>query len=206
VGLAFKMKSTKQSGSRKPLRKRNLNPIASSVKLLSRFVTLALLAMTGMGCDNAPSPGEMVLQHTIGQNVANLQVQTLDGTPLPFADLLTFNGQPSTVVNIWATWCTPCVKEMPTLDALGKSGRARVIAIATDASATVVKDFLRQQPWGTGLDVWHDPRGIITREALSAKALPSTYVLDASLTITYAVAGERDWASWQPGQAPDRLR
>jgi thiol-disulfide isomerase/thioredoxin len=158
------------------------------------------------GCDNAPSPGEMVLQHTIGQNVASLQVQTLEGEPQSFQALLPDRQQQPTILNIWATWCTPCVKEMPTLDTLGKSGRARVVAIATDASATVVKDFLRQQAWGAGIEVWYDPRGMVTREALSAKALPSTYVLDASLTITYAVAGERDWASWQPGQAPGRLR
>jgi thiol-disulfide isomerase/thioredoxin len=157
------------------------------------------------GCDNAPSPGEAVLSHTIGQNVATLQVQTLDGEAQPLSELAADNAQPI-VLNIWATWCTPCVKEMPTLDALGKSGRARVVAIATDASATVVKDFLRQQSWGSGVEIWYDPRGITTREALSAKALPSTYVLDASLTIVYAVAGERDWANWQPGTKPGPLR
>lgn len=145
-------------------------------------------------CDNAPSPGELVLKHTLGQNVAELQVQTLDGVPQPLADLA--GGTQPIVLNVWATWCTPCVAELPSLAALGQSGRARVVAIATDASATVVKDFLRQQPWGQGLEIWYDPRGTVTREALSAKALPSSYVLDSSLTITYAVAGERDWRTW----------
>ncbi len=171
--------------------------------LLAVTVAPALAVLVGLGgCDSAPNPAEAVLRHTLGQNVAELSVQTLDGAPQPFAALQESpaNSLP-VVLNIWATWCTPCLAEMPTLDALGRSGRARVVAIATDASATVVKDFLRQQSWGQGVEIWHDPRGIVTREALSAKALPSTYVLNPSLTITYAVVGERDWANWQASAA-----
>lgn len=181
------------------LRKSQKSPLPSQwFKRLLLFISISSLA----ACDQAPTPGEAVLQHTLGQNVAKLQVQTLDGAPQPFTDLIPAGTATPVVLNIWATWCTPCLVEMPTLDALGRSGRARVVAIATDPSATVVKDFLRNQHWGRGIEIWHDPRGIITREALSAKALPSTYVLNPSLTIIYAVAGERDWADWQPGQRP----
>lgn len=158
-----------------------------------RYVWL-VAALVLAACDNAPSPGELVLKHTLGQNVAALQVQTLDGAPQPLADLA--GGTQPIVLNIWATWCTPCVAELPSLAALGQSGRARVVAIATDASATVVKDFLRQQSWGQGFEIWYDPRGMVTRDALSAKALPSSYVLNPSLTVIYAVAGERDWHTW----------
>jgi thiol-disulfide isomerase/thioredoxin len=171
-------------------RKSKKSPLPSQ-RLWVPSVVLGLTALALVACNNTPSPGEAVLKHTIGTNIAALQVQTLEGAPQPLRDLA--GGTTPTVLNVWATWCTPCVAELPSLAALGQSGRARVVAIATDASATVVKDFLRQQAWGPGVEVWHDPRGVVTREALSAKALPSTYVLGPSLTIVYAVAGARDW-------------
>jgi thiol-disulfide isomerase/thioredoxin len=162
--------------------------------LAFRMTLLAVLCLAA--CEAKPSMGEKAMQPQLGKNVAALQVQTLEGQPQPFTDLLiTNNSQLPTVINVWATWCPPCVHEMPSLDALGRSGKARVIAIATDPSATVVKNFLREQPWGSGIEVWFDPRGQVTREALGAKALPTSYVLDSSLTITYAVAGDRDWQS-----------
>jgi thiol-disulfide isomerase/thioredoxin len=161
------------------------------------IVQALLLAMFFLAACEGNSPGEALMKDVIGRDVSAVVVQTLDGEAAPLNDPLRDTSKP-TLVNIWATWCTPCLTEMPSLDALGRSGRANVIAIATDASATVVKEFLRNQNWGRGITVLHDPNGMVTREALQAKALPTSVALDASLTITYAIAGPREWADWQP--------
>jgi thiol-disulfide isomerase/thioredoxin len=153
-------------------------------------------ALLLVACEGT-APGEALMADVIGRDVSAVVVQTLDGEAAPLNDPLRDTSKP-TLVNVWATWCTPCLTEMPSLDALGRSGRANVIAIATDASATVVKEFLRNQNWGRGLTVLHDPNGMVTREAFNAKALPTSVALDASLTIIYAIAGPREWADWQP--------
>lgn len=161
-------------------------------KVLGMGMVLALAA-----CGDNPTPGEFVMRKMLGQDISSVVVQTLDGEAYPLNDPLRPTDKP-TLINVWATWCTPCLSEMPSLDALGRSGRVNVIAIATDASATVVKEFLRNQNWGRGITVLHDPNGMVTREALQAKALPTSVVVNPSLTVIYAIAGPRDWADWQP--------
>jgi thiol-disulfide isomerase/thioredoxin len=155
------------------------------------FVVL-LLAACGQGGDDA-APGQDALRKWVGTDVSKLDVQTLDGQKQPFADAVLLEKKP-VIFNVWATWCSPCLSEMPTLDALGKTGKYTVIAIATDAEASTVKDFLKKQNWGGGITVWHDPLGAVTRGKLGAVGIPSTYVTDVSLTVKLVAAGERNWA------------
>jgi thiol-disulfide isomerase/thioredoxin len=67
-----------------------------------------------------------------------------DGTPLKLAD---FQGKPL-VLNFWATWCTPCVEEMPLLDAFYRENKVKnwqMIGIAIDQPSSV-RRFLGQNP------------------------------------------------------------
>jgi len=67
-----------------------------------------------------------------------------DGTPLKLAD---FQGKPL-VLNFWATWCTPCVEEMPLLNAFFLENKAKswqMIGLAID-QPSAVKRFLGQHP------------------------------------------------------------
>ena len=69
---------------------------------------------------------------------------TPDGGELAAAD---FRGR-MLLVNFWATWCPPCVREMPLLDRFSQAQRARgwqVLGLAIDA-AEPVRDFLRRAP------------------------------------------------------------
>ena len=152
---------------------------------------LIAVALILVGCgQGAPATNQDAMQAWVGKNMADMAVQTLDGEVQALRDV---GGGKPVVLNVWATWCPPCLKEMPTLDALGKQGRFTVVAIATDQDTKTVKAFLKKQAWGAGMTVWFDALGAVTRERLGAKGIPVTYVLDPSLTVVMVEAGERDW-------------
>ena len=152
------------------------------------------LALALAGCGDKPQ-NDGGMQAWVGKDLSGVVVQTLDGQKQPLKDILLQSDGKPVIVNVWATWCAPCVEELPTLDKLAKEGDYVVVAIATDQQAQSVKDFLRKQHWGGALKVWFDPLGQVTRKAMGANAVPVTMVLDKTLHVKMAVAGGRDWDS-----------
>lgn len=69
----------------------------------------------------------------VGSAAPAMVMTDLSGRKLELAQL---RGKP-VVVNFWATWCPPCVKELPMMDRAHRAGQAEVIAIATDDPADV---------------------------------------------------------------------
>ena len=84
------------------------------------------------------------------------------------------------VINLWATWCVPCVAELPALAAL--AGRVRdagilVLPLSSDrGGAPVVEKYYRKHGI-EGLPVWLDPKGAAAR-AWGARGLPTTLIVD----------------------------
>jgi thiol-disulfide isomerase/thioredoxin len=90
-----------------------------------------------------------------------------------------FAGQ-GLLVNLWATWCGPCVEEMPALDraqaALAAEG-ITVLALSSDRGGRgAVEPFFRDKGIGR-LGLWLDPKGAAGR-ALGVRGLPTTVVVD----------------------------
>ena len=104
-----------------------------------------------------------------------------------------FKGKP-VLVNLWATWCAPCVKELPTLDRLAaaQAGRLQVVAISEDMEgAKVVPPFLAAHGIKT-LHPYHDAsNGLMT--ALQEASLPASILYDANGKEVWRVPGDLDW-------------
>lgn len=124
------------------------------------------------------------------------------GKPAPAIELRDSGGEPASLadssgepllVNIWATWCAPCVKELPTLDALGRRpGALRVIAVSQDmAPRASVDAFLERLGLG-GLETWHD-QGMLLSGALGAEVLPTTIYFDSRGIEQWRYIGDLDW-------------
>ena len=97
------------------------------------------------------------------------------------------------LVNLWATWCAPCVAEMPTLDTLAaKSGeRMTVIAVAQDLQGGKVVDPWFKKAGLSALQPYLDPENGLLDAANSA--LPTSIFYDAEGRELWRVVGAIDW-------------
>lgn len=118
----------------------------------------------------------------------------LTESPISLAD---FQGR-YVLLNFWATWCVPCVREMPALEKLYQKLRAHglvVVAIATDAEGTAkVEPFVRK--YHLTFPVLLDANQNVSQR-YGARDLPSTFLLDPQGNVIAAAKGERDWFSPQ---------
>jgi len=186
----------------------------------SAIVLLLGIATTIAGCDKPASDNG---QAAANQTAAQISTPTADeaspstasatkagavdrshkGEAAPAATFANAAGKPLTVkafggkptlVNLWATWCAPCVKEMPTLDAAAKamSGRVRFVAVSEDMDPKKARAFFADRHL-SAIQPMYDPQLGLSL-ALNAN-LPTTILYDKRGREVWRVTGERDWAS-----------
>lgn len=127
-----------------------------------------------------------------GSPAPTVEFQDPDGEAVSFA---VFEGKPL-LVNFWATWCTPCVAEMPTLDALAgrMNGRLQVLALSQDADGRAkVEAFFDQHHFKT-LEPYLDPK-MEMMGVLKLDTLPTTILYDANGREVWRMVGMEDWRS-----------
>jgi peroxiredoxin len=112
----------------------------------------------------------------VGEPVPDLELVSLDGDKVSLASL---RGR-AVLLNLWATWCVPCIAEMPELAALHERHDAKglaVVGLSVDSAdaADKVRAFVaeRKIPFA----VWLDPEMRVYR-ALRVQGLPATFVID----------------------------
>lgn len=103
---------------------------------------------------------------------------------------------PITVINLWATFCTPCITELPSLKALDDQfEEVRVIPISLDpvTEPDKIQTFMDQNKIHPFAGYWDNKREI--RTSIAARGLPTTLIADEYGRILYRFEGEGDWAS-----------
>ncbi|MGE3303827.1 MAG: TlpA family protein disulfide reductase [Hyphomonadaceae bacterium] len=103
------------------------------------------------------------------------------------------------VVNLWATWCAPCVHEMPTLAALADELRAKggeVLAISVDKEPEAASKTLAQLSGGK-LAFYNEPTYAIAFDA-QAPGFPVTIIYDKQGRELARVSGGADWTAGAP--------
>ena len=170
---------------------------------------LLLLALLLAGCDRqkpetpqaeeaaAPAPGEAekgVDRRRAGEPAADSVFRDPDGGDISLAD---FKGVP-TLVNLWATWCAPCVKELPTLDKLAEShavdGQLGIIAVSQDSKPQAdVKAFLEKLGI-KHVGAYHDDQMALSG-ALGVQVMPTTIFYGSDGKEIWRYVGDLDWTS-----------
>jgi thiol-disulfide isomerase/thioredoxin len=110
--------------------------------------------------------------------------------------LTKFNGTP-VLVNLWASWCAPCIAELPTLQKLEQSeaagGKLKVIAVSQDmAPKGSVDAFLKGKAIGR-FAAYHDPEMALS-SALDVQVMPATVLYDAAGKEVWRFVGDLDWS------------
>jgi peroxiredoxin len=129
-----------------------------------------------------------------GRAAPDFAAVTLDGEPIRLRDL---EGQ-AVLVNIWATWCLPCRREMPTLEAvwqgLGDRG-LRVVAVSTDGAGADAEIRAFVEELDLSFDVVHDRDGRIARR-YRTRGVPETFLIAPDGTL------RRHWLGRIDARAP----
>jgi peroxiredoxin len=97
------------------------------------------------------------------------------------------------VLNFWATWCPPCVEEMPSLNTMAEQlapAGVVVLGVSVDRNEQVYKQFLQNH--GVKFQTARDPEADISSEYGTFK-YPETYVIDASGKVQQKIIGPQNW-------------
>ena len=177
-------------------------------RVLIGAVLAALLLLAGAGAAKlirAPEPQRADTPPALAGSYRDFTVNaapslapeagfTLDGKPMSLAD---FRGR-VVLVNFWATWCGPCVAEMPALDRLQAELGGQdftVITLSEDRNPALIAPFYATHGL-EHLKRYHDPSGALSR-AFGIRGLPTSVVIDRQGREVGRLEGPAEWDSPQ---------
>ena len=184
-----------------------LSPRSLTIAVPAAFLLAA--ALVAGGCDRETSPPAQPSQgaaagspetfngrlsiESRGARMPEFALSDPSGKRLTSADL---QGKP-VLINLWATWCGPCVLEMPMLDTLARErgAKLRVLTVSEDLApqnTQKVSEFFAQRKFAK-LEPWLDPDNALS-EHFATGMLPTTVLYDAQGREVWRMIGGHDWA------------
>lgn len=153
--------------------------------------------------DGAPPPSAVIVQQP-GNSITMLETgeQTPEFTFTTLAgktqDIKDFKGK-IILLNFWATWCPPCIAEMPSLLNIAKTHESDVvlIALSSDLDAESIKNFLRRieaAESAPNILIGLDEQSRVTQDIFKVFKLPETIVIDRDGMQHAKLIG----ANWEP--------
>ena len=147
----------------------------SSYRRLVGF-SFALVVAISAACKPNGETDEAFRPIAVGQDVPQLTVRTLEGDSARVAP-----GEPVTLLHVWATWCGPCEKEFPEIEALQKEfgpRGLRILAISVDEGDDddPVRKFVTAK--GATFEIGRDPSGSV-RRLYQGIGVPESYLISS---------------------------
>jgi peroxiredoxin len=126
-----------------------------------------------------------------GRQAPNFTLPALDGKRVGLSD---HRGH-VVLVNIWATWCPPCIDEMPSMEALYqelKEENFEILAISIDATGTeAVAPFMKKN--NLSFPALLDPAGTI-KTIYQTTGVPESFIINKHGILVEKIIGPRNWA------------
>lgn len=161
------------------------------ISLILGAMVFAAALSYGIMHYNAPPPAQNMKTASGQEVLPNAIFFDRTDAPMTLAD---FKGS-VVLVNLWATWCPPCVAELPSLDRLQgklKDKKFKVVAISMDrSSAEKVRGFLRDRKIEQLDFFWDKDREISLKWKF--KGIPASFLIDRDGNVIEAFDGERTW-------------
>jgi len=171
---------------KKPARYRIAAWIIALIVLAAALVVLNLPQQEVPGAVDLPSVDESIpIGSEVGMRATDFTVSLYDGGSFTLSQQ---RGK-VTVINFWATWCTPCVKELPYFEALQQNYPEEVSVIALHSKLVTedVAAYLAKNDWELPFAL--DATGEVSVAFAGSTMLPQTVVVDAAGVIAYNQVG-----------------
>ena len=158
-------------------------------KFRKKSVLIVLLAVCVV--NSLAIAGGLMLKMPADSSANNFTLMSAQGHDISLSD---YRGK-FVLLNFWATWCPPCIKEMPALNVLHNKLKGRnglnVVAVHAGPALATVKKFLKDNP--VDYDVVIDKN--MSLSSWQVSGLPTTFLINPDGKIIYKATGEREWDS-----------
>lgn len=125
------------------------------------------------------------------EGAPDFELPTLDGNPIKFSQ---FKGK-TVVLNFWATWCTPCVTEFPSMVRMANKlkGNVVLVTVAADERKQDVVDFIKTfKGEADNIVNLYDPSFQVA-EKFGTKKLPETYIFGPNFKLRKKLVNALEW-------------
>ncbi len=136
-----------------------------------------------------PAAGGELLQYRDNRPLPALELPDLGGRPHRLSD---YRGQ-VVLVNFWASWCPPCLAEMPSMQRLSEALKGRpfkILAVNLEESKSTVWKF--RKLLNVSFSTLLDSKGAVTR-AWGVEVFPTSYLIDGEGRARYVAEGALEW-------------
>lgn len=139
--------------------------------------------MTILGCSS--KSGEQSAQQEKSSIESKIKINDLQGNLI---DLKQYRGK-AIFINLWATWCGPCIKEMPSIERAKNILKDKKIEflVASNESVEQIEAFSKKRK----LDLQYVQ--LQNLEELNVQALPTTLIIGPNGTLVFSETGYREW-------------
>lgn len=157
-----------------------------STTILHNLLLIFLLFIASVGCDSTKKQDKTVEETVERADLKDIKLAGLDGNEINLAD---FKGK-VIFLNFWATWCKPCIAEMPSIQrAIEKLGSQEVVFLAaSDESVEKIEKFKTRFGFP-----FQFIRVLDDYANLEVYSLPTTIIYDRNGDIVINEAGAREW-------------